>query len=110
MAPRLAPALFFFFDDTAPPEIFPLSLPDALPISSSIWEQRILKPLCGASKPVQTLRMDRLDRKSTRLNSSHVEISYAVFCFKKEPTYNAPCLSLSTAAVTSVPVPGYTYP
>src|SRR3970282_2708066 len=68
----------FFFNDTATTEIYTLSLHDALPISSpaptrlpSRWERII-----------QVSR--RRDRKSTRLNSSHITISYAVFCLKKK--------------------------
>src|SRR5574337_1938006 len=67
---------FFFFNDTATTEIYTLSLHDALPIS---WLQgwrtiSLVDPLCTAST----------DRKSTRLNSSHHSISYAVFCLKKK--------------------------
>src|SRR2546430_8788900 len=72
---------FFFFNDTATTEIYTLSLHDALPIYS------------GGSRP--THRANRAysrgkratscsDRKSTRLNSSHSQISYAVFCLKKK--------------------------
>src|SRR6266496_5606690 len=71
---------FFFFNDTATTEIYTLSLHDALPISpssSSAWPWRP-----GAT----WRRRTRRDRKSTRLNSSHVEISYAVFCLKKKKT------------------------
>src|SRR5476651_2760826 len=67
---------FFFFNDTATTEIYTLSLHDALPISGAPWHRpgvrrRICLPLCR-------------DRKSTRLNSSHANISYAVFCLKKK--------------------------
>src|SRR5204862_7312305 len=76
--------LFFFFNDTAPTEIYTLSLHDALPI----YEKPSL-PGPGGPLPVRAEGIDaRLDtfgdRKSTRLNSSHVEISYAVFCLKKK--------------------------
>src|SRR5690349_22749988 len=70
---------FFFFNDTATTEIYTLSLHDALPICSA----RTRPPACrgwAAARP----RTRRADRKSTRLNSSHVEISYAVFCLKKK--------------------------
>src|SRR5437899_7141836 len=79
--------LFFFFNDTATTEIYTLSLHDALPISafasvlspySSIVERRV--PNRGRETPVR-------DRKSTRLNSSHLGISYAVFCLKKKKTF-----------------------
>src|SRR5690606_41588276 len=99
-----------FFNDTTSHEIYTLSLHDALPISRRIyegddfnstgergddphlarawpdyaaleagglaeWAERLLQPM-----------LDALDRKSTRLNSSHVKISYAVFCLKKKKT------------------------
>src|SRR5690349_24811540 len=72
----------FFFTDTATTAFYTLSLHDALPISAGRGRLR----LC-ARLPAD-LRIDRRrprgDRKSTRLNSSHVEISYAVFCLKKK--------------------------
>src|ERR1039458_8606463 len=68
---------FFFFNDTATTEIYPLSLHDALPISWDFGARvRIAKPVCR--------RLGRSDRKSTRLNSSHLGISYAVFYLKKK--------------------------
>src|SRR5258707_15629004 len=74
--------LFFFFNDTATTEIYTLSLHDALPISwtfprfcpAAVWLR------CGT----EGLREGSSDRKSTRLNSSHANISYAVFCLKKK--------------------------
>src|SRR5690349_24846671 len=72
---------FFFFNDTATTEIYTLSLHDALPISKSkppMPEKRLPCVIPGSLLP------ERPDRKSTRLNSSHVEISYAVFCLKKK--------------------------
>src|SRR6266511_5516631 len=75
--------VFFFFNDTATTEIYTLSLHDALPISASARAGRG----CGAARrgPVLGCRgRRRPDRKSTRLNSSHVKISYAVFCLKKK--------------------------
>src|SRR4051812_50086882 len=75
---------FFFFNDTATTEIYTLSLHDALPICSI---QR--SPNLPAA-PTSTLVPGRIrfaaaeDRKSTRLNSSHMSISYAVFCLKKK--------------------------
>src|SRR5690349_23161536 len=91
----------FFFNDTATTEIYTLSLHDALPISAaratrgqtgstpraqrgsadgSSSSTRMLNWLQSLFKP----EPQREDRKSTRLNSSHVEISYAVFCLKKK--------------------------
>src|SRR5204863_9180912 len=96
--------LFFFFTATAPPEIYTLSLHDALPIwcrqhlvhdgrrarsggagrglrlaHRLAHRQRLLRGRGPARR-----RSRWRDRKSTRLNSSHVEISYAVFCLKKK--------------------------
>src|SRR2546427_3188975 len=107
---------FFFFNDPAPPDIYPLPLPDALPISPlarhrdgrgggahrCIRDARPIgkpglghtpgidpadEPGCAAARPAPAAavpggRRSR-DRKSTRLNSSHSQISYAVFCLKK---------------------------
>src|SRR3989442_15461306 len=71
---------FFFFNDTATTEIYTLSLHDALPISrpACFWPGRSSWPSPGWG------RRHPGDRKSTRLNSSHVRISYAVFCLKKK--------------------------
>src|SRR3712207_8634418 len=92
--------IFFFFNDTATTEIYTLSLHDALPICRlrrhllplplrrrRSVQRRALRPL-----PLRGGRLGRAaragrqrhgDRKSTRLNSSHANISYAVFCLKK---------------------------
>src|SRR6266498_4452810 len=76
---------FFFFNDTATTEIYTLSLHDALPSSSdSGWRAPTSAPACRCSSPRSPRRGSRRDRKSTRLNSSHVRISYAVFCLKKK--------------------------
>src|SRR5208282_6582212 len=72
---------FFFFNDTATTEIYTLSLHDALPISASLTP--CTAPLCTMPASCQ----HRGDRKSTRLNSSHGSISYAVFCLKKKKKY-----------------------
>src|SRR2546430_12135455 len=100
---------FFFFNDTATTEIYTLSLHDALPISrtsspstpagssctttpgASSWAHRRWRPSTRSSG----------DRKSTRLNSSHSQISYAVFCLKKK---NKHCLS-SEARCQELPCP-----
>src|SRR5260221_8671765 len=70
---------FFFFNDTATTEIYTLSLHDALPISMP-WACCATAPP-GPSMPCTPRPQDR---KSTRLNSSHTVISYAVFCLKKK--------------------------
>src|SRR5712664_3070527 len=70
--------IFFFFNDTATTEIYTLSLHDALPI----YRQQRLS--IGGGGQVADDEGCRIDRKSTRLNSSHDQISYAVFCLKKK--------------------------
>src|SRR3712207_9523035 len=94
---------FFFFNDTATTEIYTLSLHDALPISggaagaaaniptyaqgggagggNSNYQRAQESTKMGVGK---TVTRTRVDRKSTRLNSSHANISYAVFCLKKK--------------------------
>src|SRR3712207_8520195 len=84
----------FFFNDTATTEIYTLSLHDALPIYlfqdsvvSRAWqspEHLILWPVLSACRPSLMDHCEGRDRKSTRLNSSHANISYAVFCLKKK--------------------------
>src|SRR5215813_14506972 len=79
--------VFFFFNDTATTEIYTLSLHDALPIF--VDDERagpVLDQARGSSTGCQSLTALDEDRKSTRLNSSHVRISYAVFCLKKKKT------------------------
>src|SRR5438874_13486453 len=77
------------FTDTAPTYIYTLSLHDALPISR-VPENAQACPACPRAqgrwrrRRGHRCRGRRKDRKSTRLNSSHVEISYAVFCLKKK--------------------------
>src|SRR3712207_8933910 len=98
--------MIFFFNDTATTEIYTLSLHDALPICAAVsasalrgvvavplaamrsasraTDQRGLVVLVGARCPGRDRCTQRADRKSTRLNSSHANISYAVFCLKKK--------------------------
>src|SRR5438270_11752493 len=77
---------FFFFNDTATTEIYTLSLHDALPIlaRSSPGSGASGAPSRGPSAWSRNRPRCRPDRKSTRLNSSHSQISYAVFCLKKK--------------------------
>src|SRR2546430_11285463 len=80
---------FFFFNDTATTEIYTLSLHDALPISSTTPPTPHSPRPSRPGKSARPLRSSRApsaagDRKSTRLNSSHSQISYAVFCLKKK--------------------------
>src|SRR3989449_7573822 len=104
---------FFFFNDTATTEIYTLSLHDALPIFIPFDRRRTNRhgvrrlgrlPQRECGRPVQSLDgwrrdVERLngreqrDRKSTRLNSSHGYISYAVFCLKKKNKYNVSTIS-----------------
>src|SRR5438094_2873432 len=78
--------MFFFYNDTAPTDIYTLSLHDALPISPRGPRRRhhdgLGRHLAGAVR--HTAGQMATDRKSTRLNSSHRTISYAVFCLKKK--------------------------
>src|SRR5207247_10600907 len=72
---------FIFFHDTATPEIYTLSLHDALPI------HLVGRVVVAEPDPDRAARIEQpepVDRKSTRLNSSHEWISYAVFCLKKK--------------------------
>src|SRR5205809_4692293 len=80
MRPFLS-SLCFFFNDTATTEIYTLSLHDALPISPPAGPLAARRPGAGADRSRHGAGEDR---KSTRLNSSHGYISYAVFCLKKK--------------------------
>src|SRR2546430_8690119 len=79
--------LLFFFNDTATTEIYTLSLHDALPISLHLQPElsdKFIASLLARNLDLEEDLCDQLlDRKSTRLNSSHSQISYAVFCLKK---------------------------
>src|SRR3712207_9079264 len=86
----------FFFNDTATTEIYTLSLHDALPISLR-RNSPVMLPISPLAKYISAdgFLWDGLihcqsfqDRKSTRLNSSHANISYAVFCLKKKKHSN----------------------
>src|SRR5256885_16802719 len=93
-------SLFFFFNDTATTEIYTLSLHDALPIwipsgdratgeSPPRWFGTPCPPPESARRSSRRLPPRGEDRKSTRLNSSHLVISYAVFCLKKKKIYSS---------------------
>src|SRR2546427_8183439 len=83
---------FFFFNDTATTEIYTLSLHDALPISPRASAARASPERLAVAGGLAEVTLaqpavvqgGRQDRKSTRLNSSHSQISYAVFCLKKK--------------------------
>src|SRR5256885_3890041 len=87
MPDQVSFSFFFFFNDTATTEIYTLSLHDALPICLlhgdciTISGQTIAQTLAGVPDEPPN---PQIDRKSTRLNSSHLVISYAVFCLKKK--------------------------
>src|SRR2546427_3148921 len=99
----------FFFNDTATTEIYTLSLHDALPIylqvaldppgpGTSVYEPDVAidpdnpdRIAVAAQYGVKGSRGAR-DRKSTRLNSSHSQISYAVFCLKKKKNKDSKCI------------------
>src|SRR2546430_6621307 len=101
-SPRPLAFSFFFFNDTATTEIYTLSLHDALPISMASSKRRPCSTIHRRKTPSKfaapwpSSRASPLgrefgrrlpavkDRKSTRLNSSHSQISYAVFCLKKK--------------------------
>src|SRR2546430_12547603 len=76
----------FFFNDTATTEIYTLSLHDALPISGHTFSTMrwSAAPATGVTPTSRIAAPNSPDRKSTRLNSSHSQISYAVFCLKKK--------------------------
>src|SRR2546426_3988129 len=94
--PRLAvSSSFFFFNDTATTEIYTLSLHDALPISRQRPRARSDRSRAAAAVPLgrddeRNRSRSPRDRKSTRLNSSHLVISYAVFCLKKKKLPHRP--------------------
>src|SRR3712207_7651613 len=101
--------LFFFFNDTATTEIYTLSLHDALPISSDrLGGERVAARRVAAveprAPPARALRGGAVgeDRKSTRLNSSHANISYAVFCLKKKKIKNHSLSTLTYALHSSI--------
>src|SRR5690349_23189621 len=81
---------FFFLKDTATTAIYTLSLHDALPICVRLDRcRRVFFKIMGKRTCIEFDPVCSGDRKSTRLNSSHVEISYAVFCLKKKKKIRA---------------------
>src|SRR5205809_4780033 len=101
---------FFFFNDPPPTEIYTLSLHDALPISVRTagcdinifpfvsWRFHLRRDLFARRRIAQSL-----DRKSTRLNSSHGYISYAVFCLKKKKRWSEEMLDALELATACLP-------
>src|SRR3712207_7703227 len=88
---------FFFFNDTATTEIYTLSLHDALPISIQNWSTNVYNLVTKRAAAHEDAVMEWVDGnigskvkigRSTRLNSSHANISYAVFCLKKKKNNN----------------------
>src|SRR5947208_8926574 len=107
--------LFFFFNDTATTEIYTLSLHDALPFHTPLMQPAV----AALGQALQGVRLSpwRVDRKSTRLNSSHQIISYAVFCLKKKKrrarrrrvaTSSATCHTPARAATHATRTPRHT--
>src|SRR2546429_2817184 len=100
--------LFFFFNDTATTEIYTLSLHDALPICAGRQRQAsgragLPHEAAPARGPEGDLHV-QIDRKSTRLNSSHGYISYAVFCLQKQ-NKRAPPTSIRISPWPSISSP-----
>src|SRR3712207_8797521 len=106
----LAELLFFVFTDTATAEIYTLSLHDALPIpcvgvTASVSGDPgtgVIKCAGATSRArarTSSSSADTSDRKSTRLNSSHANISYAVFCLKKKKRLSGATLSSLLSAL-----------
>src|SRR5947208_7076963 len=91
----------FFFNDTATTEIYTLSLHDALPIFGDDLRphRELFVHATGLEAHPAGCARGRSDRKSTRLNSSHQIISYAVFCLKKKNNSSSHCHSAATHAV-----------
>src|SRR2546422_5259363 len=87
-------SILFFFNDTATTEIYTLSLHDALPIFYGCMHPVAVKRLVQHDLYSPLTSFEHLpksvDRKSTRLNSSHGYISYAVFCLKKKRHHARP--------------------
>src|SRR5437773_8218209 len=91
----------FSLTDPTTTAIYPLSLHDALPICQDCRPRHLRQDRDRPSvSRLARHRRGQADRKSTRLNSSHITISYAVFCLKKKSSYI--CLSSRRAAVSSV--------
>src|SRR5256885_5406207 len=97
---------FFFFNDTATTEIYTLSLHDALPICQrgtsgrgnvEARHDRHRAMMSGPHRDALEIEDGAQDRKSTRLNSSHLVISYAVFCLKKKNTEPECCITYRRA-------------
>src|SRR2546430_10298361 len=114
MSLGLCSMIFFFFNDTATTEIYTLSLHDALPICRLTFERRPrgdpFEGLAAIARMPDPARVGReragragvddirvRDRKSTRLNSSHSQISYAVFCLKKKSGFLSRACTSCTA-------------
>src|SRR5687768_18158561 len=108
--------MFFFFNDPATTEIYTLSLHDALPIlitnptgDAFVVDNSTAAITFGGSitdNSGRVVNINEQDRKSTRLNSSHGYISYAVFCLKKKiehPSRKLPAVRPVTATLSMSP-------
>src|SRR2546430_3027680 len=96
--------VFFFFNDTATTEIYTLSLHDALPICAAALAGAAMAKAQTAAPPKAKITSSVIDRKSTRLNSSHSQISYAVFCLKKKK-HRHHTVTFLTTATDGLPCP-----
>src|SRR3712207_7888612 len=105
--------MFFFFNDTATTEIYTLSLHDALPIFAlpgakpasqrrPADERTHLRDRPSPGTRLLPQPGAQSDRKSTRLNSSHANISYAVFCLKKKKNTHINDVPILAVAITMI--------
>src|SRR5256885_8435726 len=92
--------VFFFFNDTATTEIYTLSLHDALPICLRRQAGRRTSSPIRWRSGTRACAAGWRDRRSTRLNSSHLVISYAVFCLKKKKNHHTRTHYLLTNTTT----------
>src|SRR6266513_4204917 len=93
-------SFFFFFNDTATTDIYTLSLHDALPIYLLLEGSALAVAGSAIGVGVGTVLAQQVDRKSTRLNSSHGARSYAVFCVKKQSSGRSSRWPVVVAAVS----------
>src|SRR3712207_7399071 len=105
MTPTNMASAIFFFNDTATTEIYTLSLHDALPIyvigltgrTGRATTEHLHFEVHFKGRKLNPAVVFEIDRKSTRLNSSHANISYAVFCLKKTSKYGSTKASTSAS-------------
>src|SRR2546430_8268453 len=108
MTSTIVISFFFFFNDTATTEIYTLSLHDALPISNRRRLRRRHRRRLVQHERNAYVDSRREDRKSTRLNSSHSQISYAVFCLKKKKKKKTSIRSRNDTCLIHLPTADHT--